>query len=205
MRLCLALAVLAGLGASVASLAIVAPAEGGGVRREVVIRGEAFPPSVVILVDSSGSMAVGDLYALAVREALGVAEQASDAGRVRFGAFGDALEWEPQGWVRLPDAEALALARGWLTHHGAGRGTDLAGAVAAALEIEEPELGVVIVTDGYPDLGPDGAAARVEARNAARAGGPATIGVVVVRPNADGDRFGRALARIGRGAYVRVR
>src|SRR3990167_6244176 len=106
---------------------------GERVHRTVVIDGRSFPAEIVILVDASGSMSERSRYPLAVTEALAVAEQASDAGRVKFGIFGAALTWEPRGWIKMPDADALKAARAWLAGWVPSGNTDIIGAVEEAL------------------------------------------------------------------------
>lgn len=168
--------------------------------REVPIHGRPFPNRVAILVDRSGSMA-GKKHALAVYEAMRVAEQAGDDGRVRFYVFEAEVLADPQGWIKLPDAESLAIARGFLKHNGPVGSTNLVGAMREVLALEERDLGVVVVTDEEPDGGATAAAAEIERLNAARPT-PATIGVIGIFPS--DAVLGAAVATAGGGPYLRV-
>ena len=184
------------------ALLLLIPLLLGGDRpvREILIHGRPFPNRVAILVDRSGSMA-GKKHGMAVHEAMRVAEQAGDDGRVRFYAFEDDVLADPQGWIKLPDAEALALARGFLRHHGPAGSTNLVGAMQEVLALEEPDLGVVIVTDEEPDGGALPAADEIERLNAARQH-PATIGVIGIFPSSA--ELGAAVATAAGGPYLRV-
>lgn len=169
-------------------------------RREVARRGTQFPRNFAILVDRSGSMI--DKYDVAVREAVRVAEDATDEGRACFFAFGSDVTPDPQGWIKLPDAEALALARGFLLSLQPYGRTDVVSAARDALLLPEPDLGVVIVTDEDPDGGALAAAAQVVALNEVRPS-PAVVGVIGVFPR-DDLAFGHAVAAACGGGYVRV-
>lgn len=186
-----------------------------GVRRDIVVYGHTFPASIVVLVDRSGSMReVGengtlrsDRYSLAVHEARWVAEQATDEGRVRFFTFAETLDSDPQGWISMPDVPRLKSALCWLSDHEPAGTTDLAGAVGAVLTaLPDSPLGVVVLTDGEPDTGPESTVARIGVANSLRKE-PAVIGVVVLDPRTEGhgEEFGREMAEVGGGAYVRTK
>ena len=183
-----------------------------GTRREVVIHGQPFPDQIVILVDRSASMSadwdggkiVRDNYARAIREARWVAEQASDAGRVRFYAFNDTLAEDPQGWYAIPDADKLKGSIAWLRLIQPCENTNLAGAMEHVLALPESPLGVIIITDEQPDGGPESTAAAILELNKKRKE-PAMIGVIGISPrDPEQDRFGVIVARGTGGAYVRV-
>lgn len=173
-------------------------------RREVVIRGHPFPPNVVVLVDASASMQ-GAAYARAVREALRVAEQVGDGGRIVFGIFGDkVLTTDPRGWYDLPDRDRTEAAALWLLNTWPDGSTPLAKAVLEVLDWPVADLGIVVVTDAEPDGGPVSAAAKITAVNQERVP-PATIGVVSIDPGSKhADSFGLLVARGASGAYLRV-
>lgn len=189
---------------------------GGGYRREVVIRGVEFPQAIVVLVDRSGSMA-GDKYVSAVQQAMYVAECASDEGRIKFQTFANYIErWTPPaeasdgtrrdvsgGWLRLPDAEGLALAKAWLCSQEVSGNTALALAVEQALLEKEAPLGVVLISDCDGDEATDVERARIAKANAARAT-PAVLGVIAIAPpGAAQDALGEHLAKTTGGAYLR--
>ena len=176
-------------------------------RRDIVIFGQPFPPNLVILVDASGSMAMQDgaPYAIACNEAATIALGATDEARVRFATFGARLDWEPQGFIRLPDLEAVKRAHGWLGEHGADGTTDLVGAMERVLALDVSPLGVVILSDEDPDSGPQEAARKITAMNAERRGGPAVIGVVSVLPtNPAHEALGRGVATKTGGSYMTI-
>ncbi|HEY4659599.1 MAG TPA: vWA domain-containing protein [Gemmatimonadaceae bacterium] len=176
---------------------------GERVHRTVVIDGRSFPAEIVILVDASGSMSERSRYPLAVTEALAVAEQASDAGRVKFGIFGAALTWEPRGWIKMPDADALKAARAWLAGWVPSGNTDIIGAVEEALRETPIDLGVIVVTDLAPDGGAESNLTPLVERARQRG---AVLGIVGIEPaEAGADDLGRDLARETGGAYLRVR
>ena len=179
--------------------------EAGGYRRSVVLHGTQFPEALLVLVDNSGSMG-GDPYACAIRQARWVVEQATDGARVRFAAFGGEVVWQeadPSKWTKLPDAEAVGVAVAWLQHRGTGGSTAMAHAVEAALAVEEPQIGVVVISDCEPDGGHDDTRARIERANARRKE-RAVIGVISVAPNADAKRFAILVADAAGGPVVEL-
>ena len=172
--------------------------------RELVLRGQQFPDTLALVLDASGSMN-GEGYAIAIREAMNIATQAGDAGKVRFFAFGASCDPEPQSWINLPDAEALMLARTWLEMHGSGGGTDMESAMAFVLALPDEPLGVILFSDELPDSGPDNTAAAIHRANMAR-NSAAIIGVVGVNPpeRPDGELpLGLLIAKPTGGAYIR--
>lgn len=179
--------------------------KGARTTREIVLYGHTFPSDVVLAIDASGSM-IGQPYAIAVREAMRVAAQATDDGRVRFYTFGRKLHAEGQGWIKLPDEEALALAKDFLLHDAPtpARNTDMVGALEQILALPESPIGVVVFTDGEPDdLGT--AASAILAANGRRPT-PAILGFVTINPEREGaDALGRQIAQETGGGYVRVR
>ena len=197
---------------------------GGGYVRRTLIYGTQFPAVLIILVDNSGSMA-GAPYACAIRQAMWVADQAGDGARVRFVTFGAQVVWQDRPatrgseptrtndagvviaadpWIKLPDAEALALSRAWLEYQGTGGGTYLAAGVEAALAVDESPLGLVIVSDCEPDGGHDSTRKRIEIANAARKHGAATIGIISVAPAANAQRFALLVAGSAGGPVIEL-
>jgi len=208
------------LAATILALLCVA----GGYRRQVVLHGTPFPSTLVVLVDNSGSMAESP-YACAIRQAMWAADQAGDGARVRFATFGSELVWQERPairgteptrtnaagvvvaadpWIKLPDAEALAISRAWLQAQGTGGSTALANAVEAALSLKESPLGLIVVSDCEPDGGHEATLARIEKTNAARRGGPATIGVISVAPGRDAKKFALLVAEAAGGPVVEL-
>lgn len=132
------------------------------------------PASLVILADVSGSMR-GDKIARLKRELTAV-------------------------WAEIPGARLMSFATDlrWLGGPGslpaAGGGTDLKGALIAALEVWPGE--VLVISDGLPD---DQAGALEAARQI-----PGTISVLFVGADEDhgGAEFMRKLALLGGGMYA---
>lgn len=163
------------------------PARGPRWIRTTTLRGGQFPQNVAFVVDKSGSMDMDGKDAIAVGEALRLAEQASDESRVRFFTFDSDLHADTQGWIQLPDAEALALARGWLLSQSPGGSTQLAAALERVLALPDTPLGVILISDMGDDCSDlDAVAARIEAAQAKREA-RAVLGVVAVEPG-DPDR-----------------
>lgn len=181
--------------------------EADGYRRDWIVMGAPFPNSITLLVDKSGSMLDNHAYALACMEARVLAAQTSDGARVRFVAFSKDVEYEPQGWIALPDAEALALADAWLRSrsiHELDR-TNLSGAMASVLEKDqEQSVGVVIITDAAPD-GETAQVAKVVVALNQRRKHAATIGVIAINPDKENNCFGLIVANGAGGSYVRTR
>lgn len=184
-----------------------------GGRRTIRVFGEPFPIHVCIVVDKSGSMGYGPKpwpYAHAIAEAMRVAMQADDDGQVRFYVFSDNVAAEPQGWIKLPDAEKLAAAEGWLRSFDPSGGTNIPLAFSRAAIVDNKDvrdLGVVIVTDLDPDNSggePGAQAAQLAKINATRVL-PAQIGILAINPS-DGahDRFGVVSATKSNGYYIRI-
>lgn len=188
-----------------AALALALLCLGGGYTRRTVLHGQQFPDALVVLVDNSGSMD-GAPYACAVRQAVWVTEQAGDGARVRFATFGSEVVWqhEPGKWTKLPDAEAVAIARAWIQHRGTAGNTGLAEAVEEALRLDESPLGVVVISDCEPDGGHEATRARIERANAARKGGRAVVGVISVAAGADAKKFAILVAEAAGGPVVEL-
>ena len=79
----------------------------------------------------------------------------------------------------------------------------MAHAVEAALAVEEPQIGVVVISDCEPDGGHDDTRARIERANARRKE-RAVIGVISVAPNADAKRFAILVADAAGGPVVEL-
>ena len=173
--------------------------------RELVVRGQAFPDTIAFVIDASGSMAHDRKYGVAIAEAMAIASQAGDEARVRFFAFSATCDPEPQGWILLPDAEALMLAKTWLEMHGAEGTTDMVGAMGLVLAMPVHPLGVVIISDEMPDTTPLTTTAEIHRMNKARES-PAVIGCIGVSPPdlIDGEfPLGVLIAKPHGGAYIR--
>lgn len=178
--------------------------EAGGYRRHILLDGAQFPDTLVVLVDNSASM-LGDPYAAAVRSAVWITEQAGDSGRVRFATFGSEVVWQkpPGEWTKLPDLEAVAIAKAWLLARGTGGNTGLAEAVEEALRLEESPLGLAIISDCDVDGGTDATRKRIAAANARRKE-PAVIGVVSIGPGAEAKKFALLVAEEAHGPAVEL-
>lgn len=197
------------LASFVAAHVLPAPSvEAGGYTRRTLLLGQQFPEAICVLVDNSGSMS-GSPYACAVRQARWVTEQASDGARVRFATFGSEVAWQdpdPAKWVKLPDAEAVAVSVAWLQHRGGefGVATYIAEAVEAALALDESPLGVVVISDCAPTDGMDATRERIKAANAKRKSGPAVVGVVLVGAGVAAKDFALLVAADGGGPAVEL-
>ena len=176
-----------------------------GTKREVIIAGQPFPDTLVLLVDTSGSMGCYDRkpYKRAMREVGLIARQMTDAGKIRFYVFDDVLTEEPHGWIVLPDAEKVEAALLWLRARKCDGGTNLADAMDVVLALPESPLGVIVVTDCQPDGGTDSTAEEIAVANRKRKT-PAIIGVTAIGPDEKGNRFGILVAEWSGGAYVRI-
>ena len=134
----------------------------------------------VAVVDTSGSMQSPD--SRGGRRRIDVAReelaqlQAERPGEIALVCFESAARWVPGGVPPEP----------------AG-GTDLAGGLRFARQVDDPETRFVVISDGYPD---DQAAALAEAKRFAGA-----LSTVYVGPEGDREarRFLQALAQAGRG------
>ncbi len=111
-------------------------------------RPPAFPRDLVVLLDTSGSMAGAPLDQ--ARRVVGaLVESLDDADRLELLAFSDRpLRWKPRPVAAT--AAARAEARRWLDGLQAGGGTEMATAVSEALRPLRPDAQrqVVLVTDG---------------------------------------------------------
>ena len=180
------------------------PVEAGGYRRHILLDGAQFPDTLIILVDNSASMR-DDPYAAAVRSAVWITEQAGDSGRVRFATFGSEVVWQKPAseWTKLPDLEAVAIAKAWLLSRGTGGNTGLAEAVEEALRLGESPIGIAIISDCDPDGGTEQTRARIAAANARRKE-PAVIGVVSIGPDAHAKKFALMVAGEAGGPAVEL-
>lgn len=181
---------------------------GDRTRREILVFGQPFPQNLVILVDASGSMAMqeGAPYALACNEAATIALQATDEGKIAFFTFGARLSQEPQGFIALPNLEAVKQAHAWLSEQTPEGTTDLVNAMEKILALDVSPLGIVVLSDGDPDSGPGEAARRITTLNAERKGGPAVIGIVNVLPtNPAHEALGRGVAEKAGGGFMTIK
>lgn len=104
--------------------------------------------SVLLVVDVSGSMGMGGRCTRAVQQAQAISGQPVDQMRLSAIAFsGEPAMW-PRGWVELPDPQAQAELVSWLASKQSIGVTNLAEALKAALETEESNLTVVVISDG---------------------------------------------------------
>lgn len=134
----------------------------------------------VAVVDTSGSMQSPD--SRGGRRRIDVAReelaklQAERPGEIALVCFESGVRWVPGGVPPEP-----------------GGGTDLAGGLRFARQVDDPETRFVVISDGYPD---DRPAALAEARRFAGA-----LSTVFVGPEGDLDarRFLQELAHAGRG------
>lgn len=173
-------------------------------KREITYRGHQFPNQITILVDASGSMENDNKYGWAVAEARRIAEFASDAGSIRFGAFTTGVTWDPQGRYETPDLDKLKASMIFLSQRiGPDGNTDIPNSVREALAEEIDPLGLIIITDGDPGSNANSDAAKVIAMNEARQS-PATIGVVVVKPSLDSEKFGTIVTEKCLGDMVKL-
>jgi Ca-activated chloride channel family protein len=183
---------------------------------------------LTLVVDVSGSMSGEKMEQAraALRQALGTLRPAD---RFRLIAFSSAVRSFRDGFVPATAAE-LAEARQFVDGLAAGGGTNLAGAVTAALAERsdgERAATILLLTDGLPSVGeqqPD----RIAAEAAARIGSARifTVGVghdvntylldrlavdgrgsaTYVRPGSDvGDAVGGVLSKLSRPALVDLR
>lgn len=118
---------------------------------------ERWPPNMVIVVDTSQSMAGAPLDA-----ALTAFEQLSSHGSdewrlgvVAFGSTGHRWSGDGDGWADMPSTDAVDRAREWLRLVDCG-GSTLAwtGLEIATREIPDDGLTVIVVSDGcWQDAG----------------------------------------------------
>lgn len=175
---------------------------GGKVKKAVIVQGQTFPPQIAIVVDSSGSM-TGQPYAQALIEAGKIAKLVTDEGRVRFYAFDNELHADPQGWIKMPDLDAIQRGLKYLADCESSGGTVLSVAMTKVLADEASPLGVVIITDCATYGGAQQDAKTIMALNAERKE-PAVIGVLAINPAQDHEGLGTVVATQSGGAYVRL-
>ena len=139
---------------------------------------------IAFVVDVSGSMR-GDPLAAARSEVATILELFADDGLIRVFAFGGAELHEfrasVEAWHRLPDARIVEAAHAFCARWRGDGTTEVGASVAAVLAAcPEPDLSVVLVTDGEPSGHPGGELALVAEAQAAR-GHPAAVHVILVR------------------------
>jgi Ca-activated chloride channel family protein len=156
----------------------------------------AFARDLIVLIDTSGSMAGRPLDRAKQVLAL-LIESLGDDDRLELIAFAS----EPRRYQPAPIAAtggAKRAAIDWLRGLSAGGGTEMRTAVVGALQLLRPgaQRQVVVATDGYI-AGEEGLVAAVHA------GLPAGCRLHFVGIGSSVNRaFGSALARVGRGAEV---
>lgn len=117
---------------------------------------------IVLVVDTSGSMQIGDRIARAVDVVLRVLTQPTDDLQVSIVAFsntpsrwkGVAEKGVPEGWARFPSVPAKRAALAWLRSFPADGLTCPGPALAAALSEPRRHVSVVLVSDGRFDEAP---------------------------------------------------
>ncbi len=188
-----------------------APVDGRGTRRRLAVRAEDFrlrrftrapETTTIIAVDASGSTAVNRLAEAKGAVELLLARAYVDRAHVALVAFrGVSAE------VLLPPTRSLARAKRCLSGLAGGGGTPLAAGVEMAWRLALAERArrkrprLVILTDGRPNIGLDGAPGREQAatdalaacRRVAASGLEAIYVDAAPRPAPDGDRFAKAM------------
>lgn len=110
---------------------------------------------ILFVVDVSGSMR-GDKFTQACQAVMDVGGQPVDEMFIGVVAFSDQTKRWPgvpdegvaEGWAKMPSAEALGAAQGFLHGLGAGGDTLVIPALAQALSDPQESLTVVLVSDG---------------------------------------------------------
>ena len=165
---------------------------------------ERYPKNFVFLVDISGSMA-GPELARAVSAFLEIAQQPIDDGSFTIYTFCDTVgEW-PEGWQKMPSADAVKKANTYLSSLKGNGDTFVVPAFKEALALDKKELSVVVITDGRFGS-PDGHILKeLEAYQKARVKRKlprAVIGAIGVSKWATGDSLA-AIAEAGGGGYYK--
>lgn len=113
----------------------------------VVVEGPPLTNRVVFMLDVSSSMRLPKLDS--ARSALiTTLREFTDDGYARIYAFNNDVYAYSTGWLRMPDALVVILVEEWLARFTPRGGTALDSALATALAHPEPDLSVVLFTDG---------------------------------------------------------
>jgi len=116
-----------------------------------------FPKNVIFVVDTSGSMD-GDKITEAMEAFRLFAGQPTDEMRMKVIAFQTNSVWWKSEWTKLPDANAIQEAAAWLKgvqlSGELGGGTSPIPSLRDALKDPEPELAVVLISDGQFSIPP---------------------------------------------------
>lgn len=147
--------------------------------------------SIALVVDVSASVRRGRLGEL-LAQARMVAEQPIDEYRLCVYQFAGGFARDPRGWRDMPDETAVDELEEWIRGGMSGTTAPAAPVAAACLE-HEPDLLVVLVTDGMFSSSRALESAWGEAQEARKARGhrPADFGAIVV-----GDQAPASLYRI---------
>lgn len=119
---------------------------------------------IAFVVDTSGSMDNRGRVQMGITFARNLLGRPGDELLVQMFAFKDGFtRWPgirpnpdeqrfgpppPEGWTEFPSLPALQAAQRWLTEQGASGGTNPIGAMTAALQLNQRDLTVVLITDG---------------------------------------------------------
>ena len=106
--------------------------------------------SICFLVDVSGSMDASR-SATAISAFLTFSQQPIDEMKLAVIAFADhpvVCKFEGKTWAKLPDRDVIVQARAFLEAQAGDGGTYLSEGLKRALSLDEPELTVVVITDG---------------------------------------------------------
>jgi Mg-chelatase subunit ChlD len=112
----------------------------------------------------------------------------------------------PHGWTEFPSRIAQENAQQWLTGQGANGGTNPVGAMTAALQLDQRDLTVVLITDGEFGSNVPAFLTTIEASQIAREKrglGRATIFVIGTGPSAENEaHLGTVGRRYGGGLHI---
>lgn len=113
---------------------------------------------ILFVIDISGSMDSANRFEKALQIAHDLMEVSTDLYYIGVIVFNDNHErWEgipdeenrvPPGWAAMPNGDNSKAAREWVRSRGTSRSTNPATAFHAALAEPQPELTVVLITDG---------------------------------------------------------
>lgn len=161
-----------------------------------------FPKNMIFVVDTSGSMD-GSQITDAMSAFMLFAGQPTDEMKIKVLAFQEHSQFWTTEWTHLPDVNALEGAKAWLIQVQATR--SLGGTTGAVFALErammddEPQLGIVLISDGIFDDSSAISMARLEALRASRG---RVVGTVVV---GDGDaQVMKDLGKSGGGGCYRL-
>ena len=147
----------------------------------------------------------GPELARAVSAFLEIAQQPIDDGSFTIYTFSDTVgEW-PEGWQKMPSADAVSKAQSYLSALKADRGTSVVPALKAALSLDKKDLAVVLITDGRFEESDTRVAQMVKVYQGKRvkAGLPrAVLGAIGVSKWVTGDSLA-AIAEVGGGGYYK--